>query len=74
MPKRFKFETSLAAVALLLLALTSAAQERDRTKIPDRYKWNLADVYPSTAAWRAAKDSLQARIPQLGRFKGHLAR
>jgi len=74
MPSRLKFVTPLAALALLLLALTGVAQERDRAKIPDRYKWNLADLYPSAAAWRAAKDSLQARIPQLGRFKGRLAR
>lgn len=73
MPNRIKIATPLAAAALFVLALTGAAQERDRAKIPDRYKWNLADLYPSTTVWRSAKESLQARIPQLGRFKGRLA-
>ena len=59
--------------AAALLALTSAAQERDRAKIPDKYKWNLTDIYPTDAAWRAAKSKLQAEIPQLGQFKGKLA-
>jgi len=43
------------AVAAIVACATAAAvaQERDRSKIPDQYKWNLADIYPSDAAWRA---------------------
>jgi oligoendopeptidase F len=65
--------------ALLTLALVAAAapapvkgQERDRAKIPDKYKWNLADLYPSDDAWRAAKEKLILEIPKLGAFKGTL--
>ena len=61
------------AFAIVLLTLTSVAQERDRAKTPDKYKWDLADIYPTDAAWRAAKDKLQAEIPQLGQFKGKLS-
>jgi oligoendopeptidase F len=60
------------AFALLVLTLTVAAQERDRSSMPDKYKWNLADIYPSDAAWRAAKDAFAAEIPSLGKFKGRL--
>src|SRR5882762_7229040 len=60
------------ALALAALTLAVAAQERDRSKIPDKYKWNLADIYPSDAAWRAAKDAFVAEIPSLGKFKGKL--
>ena len=59
------------ACAIALLTLPSVAQERDRAKIPDKYKWNLADIYPTEAAWRAAKDKLQADIPQIAQFKGN---
>ena len=52
--------------------VTSVAQERDRAKIPDQYKWNLADIYPSEAAWRAAKEKLAAEIPRLKPFEGKL--
>src|SRR5215467_8017500 len=58
--------------AVLALTLTVAAQERDRANIPDKYKWNLADLYPSDAAWRSAKEAFAAELPALGRFKGKL--
>jgi oligoendopeptidase F len=61
------------AAAVVLLTFIGGAQERDRAKVPDRYKWNLTDVYPTEAAWRAAKEKLQTEIPQLGQFKGKLS-
>ncbi len=57
-------------VAALVVAL--GAQERDRSKIPDKYKWNLADIYPSDASWRAAKEAFTAEIPAFGKYKGSL--
>ncbi|MGB7218821.1 MAG: oligoendopeptidase F [Vicinamibacterales bacterium] len=65
--------SSLVAVALIALTLTAVAQERDRSKIADKYKWNLAEIYPSDAAWRAAKDKIAAELPQLRQFQGKLA-
>jgi oligoendopeptidase F len=62
----------VALSVLALLVVTLGAQERDRSKIPDKYKWNLADIYPSDAAWRAAKEAFTAEIPALGKFKGTL--
>ncbi len=46
------------------------AQERDRSKIPDEYKWNLTDIYPSDDAWRKAKEQLIAKLPSIDQFKG----
>jgi oligoendopeptidase F len=64
------------ALPLLGLALsapdTSVAQERDRAKIPDQYKWNLADIYSSDAAWKEAKQKLVAAIPAIGKYQGTL--
>ena len=61
-----------AAATVAGLTLTAFAQERDRSKIPDKYKWNLADIYPSESAWRAAKDKLATELPQLRQFQGKL--
>jgi oligoendopeptidase F len=62
-----------AAAAVATLTVHGAAQQgRERSQIPDQYKWNLADIYPTTEAWRAAKTKLQAEVPQLGQFKGRL--
>jgi oligoendopeptidase F len=60
------------ALACAVLAVTLGAQERDRSKIPDKYKWNLADLYPSDASWRAGKEAFAAEIPSLEKFKGRL--
>jgi len=64
-----------SSALLLLVALTvaAAAQERDRSKVPDKYKWNLAEIYPDAAAWRAAKEKLAAELPTLRTYQGTLA-
>jgi oligoendopeptidase F len=61
---------AMTAVACLLGALHASAVER--AQVPDRYKWNLADLYPSEQAWERARADLQQRIPTLGRYRGHL--
>ena len=78
---------SFAKFALPLLGLafmtsgTSLSQERDRSKIADQYKWNLADLYPSDAAWKEAERRLtetnpaterSVSIPALQKYKGTL--
>lgn len=62
----------LLAPALAALTVQGAAQERQRSDIPDQYKWNLADIYPSDTAWQAARERLAADIPKLGAFQGKL--
>jgi oligoendopeptidase F len=62
----------IVAAICLACAAATAAQERDRSRIPDQLKWNLADIYPSDAAWRTAKEKLAADIPKLKRFEGKL--
>ena len=54
-------------------AFAPSAQERDRARIPDRFKWDLTKVYPSDDAWREAKEKLTASLPRLREFKGQLA-
>ena len=62
----------LVAPALAALTFQVGAQERERSQIPDQYKWNLADVYPSTDAWRAAKAKVAADLPNLKEYQGKL--
>ena len=61
-----------AAIASVLPSGRGLAQERDRSKIPDKYKWNIADIYPSEEAWRTAMQRLVADIPELKSFRGSL--
>jgi oligoendopeptidase F len=63
----------LLAPALAALTMQGAAQERQRADVPDQYKWNLEDIFPSLEAWQAAKDQVAARIPQLAQYQGRLS-
>src|SRR5258705_9383031 len=54
-----------------MTALT-AQQDRDRAAIGDKYKWNLTDLYPDDAAWRAAKDAIARELPTLRGYHGRL--
>jgi oligoendopeptidase F len=53
---------------------TAAIAATQRADIPDKYKWNLADLYPSEAAWTTAKEAIQKRLPELGKHRGHLGK
>jgi oligoendopeptidase F len=52
--------------------VTTAEPVRDRTSIDPKYTWNLSDLFPSVAAWRAEKERVVARIPAIGAFVGRL--
>ena len=47
-------------------------QKRDRANVDQKYIWNLEDIFPSMAAWRAARDTLRAEVPQIGALTGRL--
>jgi oligoendopeptidase F len=62
--------------AMILFAastLPSVAQERDRSRVPDEYKWDLTAIYPSDEAWQAEKEKLASQLPELKKFQGTLA-
>ena len=67
------FRMKALALLLLLPALASSAQTRERDTVPDQYKWNLADIYPTDEAWKAAKEQFVARMERVGALKGTLA-
>jgi len=63
---------AVAVVAVSLAAAAGFAQSKERADIPEQAKWRLTDLYPSDEAWRAAKDKLVARIPEVQKYKGTL--
>jgi oligoendopeptidase F len=46
----------------------------ERKDIPDKYKWNLADLYPSEGAWTKAKEEISHRLPELAKHRGTLSK
>jgi oligoendopeptidase F len=61
-------------VLVVLFTLAPSAQERERAQIPEQYKWDLAALYPTEAAWRQAKDQVATRVPEIRKFHGTLTR
>jgi oligoendopeptidase F len=70
---RRAFSLALVFVFFASFTLMTFAQERDRSKIPDQYKWDLTAIYPSDQAWRTAKDQFVAELPKVRELQGSLA-
>ncbi len=62
----------LIVVLVLTFFFYGFAQERDRSKVPEKWKWNLTDLYPSDDAWRYAKERFAAKYPKAEQFRGEL--
>ena len=55
-------------------AETSAAPSlRDRDQIPERFKWNLSNIFSGWDAWLAAYDDLDRQIAAFAALQGTLA-
>ena len=63
---------AVVVAAVTCMSVLTIGQERDRAKIADKYKWNLADIYPNEAAWRTQKDAIKGELPKLREFRGTL--
>jgi oligoendopeptidase F len=57
----------------LLVSPFLRAQQPERSKIADQYKWDLTPIFPSDEAWRTAKEKLSAEILTMRQFHGTLA-
>ena len=55
-----------------IFATMNSFSQQERANIPDKYKWNLADIYQSDESWRAAKDQIAARLDEVVKYRGTL--
>src|SRR6185436_6809246 len=51
----------------------AAPELRDRADIPDRFKWNLNDIFATWDAWSQAYDELETKICAYAALQGTLA-
>ncbi|HMF42818.1 MAG TPA: oligoendopeptidase F [Polyangia bacterium] len=54
--------------------MTASVGAVERSDVPEKYKWNLGDLYPSEAAWTKAKDAVAKRVPEIAKHKGRLGK
>ncbi len=59
-------------IFLFYFGSNSFAQNLDRSKVEEKYKWNLAEVYPSVEAWQTAVNNISTKIDKLPDYKGKL--
>ena len=58
------FKNGIILLTILVTTQLASAQERDRSKIQDKDKWNLADLYPTEEAWLKKKKEVEGQIDQ----------
>lgn len=65
-------------VCMIVLSFAAAAalqsQTRERADVLPEATWNLADLYPGTAEWQAAKSSLNGPLAEMVQYRGRLGR
>ena len=67
--------TRLGLLWFGIVCMTTASLDAaERKDVPDKYRWNLGDLYPSEADWTKAKDALAKRVPEMAKFKGRLGK
>ena len=62
----------LTLILLTVFITTGLSQTIERKDVADKYKWNLADIYPTVEAWQTDVDMLNTEIEKLVEFKGTL--
>jgi oligoendopeptidase F len=50
------------------------SQSPERKDIPDKYKWNLSDIYPTTSDWQSDVNMMKLEVEKLAGFKGTLGK
>jgi oligoendopeptidase F len=67
----FSFKIAFLVVFSTLFCINGYSQ-KTREEIPEKYKWDLTDIYKSDADWRAAKDAITLKLDGVEKFKGTL--
>jgi oligoendopeptidase F len=47
---------------------------KNRGNIPEKYKWNLADMYASLDDWNKVKEEFPVKFEKVGSYKGTLGK
>jgi len=56
----------------LCAGIASPALTGERSVIPEKYKWQLEDIFATEQAWEQTRAAAAARLPGLAAHRGHL--
>jgi len=48
------------------------SQVKERSEVPEKYKWNLSDIYSTIEDWQKSGKDIQSSINKIADFKGKL--
>lgn len=65
-------KTQLLSAMMLLSTTVAVSQMKVRDELPEKYKWNLTDLYDSDELWKTEKDKLQQEMQSIVGYKGKL--
>ncbi|GBD86432.1 oligoendopeptidase F, plasmid [bacterium BMS3Abin03] len=68
-----RLQIIFALIFIYSILIPSFSQTIERKDIPEKYKWNLADIYKNIDEWKAHKEKLMKDIEKFSSFKGKLA-
>lgn len=70
----------LVGVMLMYVMIFNSANlqatdtDRTRDQIPEKYRWNLSDLFSSNEEWQSRKTALEGQIGQFEQYKGKLGK
>jgi oligoendopeptidase F len=62
----------LVTTGFFMNDISAAPNDKTRTEIDDKYKWNLADLYETKSDWEKGKDAISGKFAKMGDYKGKL--
>lgn len=65
-------KTKLITAMMIFSTSVAVSQMKVRDELPDKYKWNLTDLYSTDEAWKQEKDKLQVEMKQMAQYKGKI--
>src|SRR5690606_15652226 len=60
------------ATVMLFSTTAAVSQMKVREELPEKYKWNLADLYATDAVWKEEKERMQEQMQEIVSYKGKL--
>lgn len=72
--KLFKLVLPVLAVAVSVPMIGNAQAIKDRSEIPDKYKWDLSAICKSDDAWEADMKAAEEAIPALKAYEGKISK
>ncbi len=64
---------STLIIIIFSISALALAQDKERSEIPDKYKWDLSDLFKNNDEFKTGLKKIEARIPEISKYKGKLA-